>query len=286
MSSSLVGCVDGDQIETTRDESEITGVQNTPTRNEQLLATAGKYRDVLYVWSNGFGCTGTVIAPHAVLTARHCIANAGATGFVGWSEFGYMSLPFTNSYTNPYLEPGRRPDWWVALDEQQKASGGRTDDWPAMHDHAVLFVPGLTQAVLDQMRVQLAQLDPNEPTDHYAIVGVGSTGGARRDWGDTRLVPATPNAITNTSTRDGYLTRDGINYGSSIGDAGDSGGPTFGFQHVVLPRRNAAGTTTVEIGHALVGTTQNSLDMAPLAYVSNMTPNQRDTVRLNQLWIA
>lgn len=223
------------------------------------------------------GCTGSIVGPYAVLTAAHCADSGG----IGWGGSGQW-FAIAASQINPYLQPAYRPNWWIALNEQQKAApGGRQDDWPAQHDHRIQFVPSLTPDVLAQNGILPVRLEPYERVTHFAAVGIGSTGGDFRDYVPAKYVAATPNTIT-ADPRDGYFTHDTgtANYGSV--DAGDSGGPTLGFY-----RQSWGSGSSFDVNHTVFSTTQNTGgDTAPLAYNAGipLTANQSLTVRYNALW--
>src|SRR5262245_37635090 len=120
-----------------------------PIGQESIAPDAGRFREVMLT-STGGTCTGTVIGPFAVVTAAHCGA-AGATGAINWPATTNdmlngrtaLSLPVANTFVSPYIKAPHIPQWWDQLNAaQQRTPGGRLDDWPAMHDQAVLFVPG------------------------------------------------------------------------------------------------------------------------------------------------
>jgi hypothetical protein len=237
---------------------------------------------------NPGGCTGTVIGPYAVLSAAHCVFNEP----ISWGAAS-LSLPVTLHHTNPYLiHEGANaftPDWWITLNNAQKAApGGRQDDWPAQHDQDVMFVPSLTPNFLYGMGIRPALVAPPGAvgTTSFRIVGVGSVGvtGASRMHMAAAFRPSNVNTIT-VAPRDGYLSRNtAANF--AYADGGDSGGPTFWLD--VQPWVN--GTSYVARKY-IVGTAQNTGqggDVAPLAYNPGitMTANQLLTARLNSMWIA
>jgi hypothetical protein len=234
------------------------------------------------------GCTGTVIGPYAVLGAKHCVSS----GSVSWAGSG-VTLPVAMSHVNPYtVHEGANvftPDWWITLNNAQKAApGGRQDDWPAQHDQAVMFVPSLTPSFLYALSITPALVAPGSVgTTNFRIVGVGSTGptGPTRMYMATGFIPSNPNTIT-VGPRDGYLGRStAANF--AYADGGDSGGPNFWLD--VQPWVNG---TSYVARKVLVGTTHNGKspggDLAPLAYNPGitMTANQLLTARLNSLWVA
>jgi hypothetical protein len=238
----------------------------------------------LKVGGSSASCTATVVGPYTVLTANHCTTGQPASSVsINWTDVG--DVPVQAIRYNPYLNPTYTPSWWTTLNNQQKQSGGRQDDWPAQHDHVLLFVPTLTPAWLTQHNLTPASIGApygSGQTYTYNTIGVGSTGsGASRSWVPSEFVVANTNTITS-NPRDGYLTENqsAANFGSV--DQGDSGGPAMGFL-----KWPYVGGTTLDIGHFVVGTAQNTGgDKAPIAYQTGttLTANQTLTVRLNSLF--
>lgn len=255
-------------------EDEVAGNGGSAVSREENKAGIGKYRAMMYVGVGG-GCTGTVIAPHVVLSAAHC---GDTPGWIMYRDIGWLSV--SAIYKNPSLITQHRPDWWVALDNAQKAAGGRQDDWPAQHDQILLFVPDLTAEVLADNDIEPVAIDPYAGADQYRLVGVASTPNADfRDHIANRFVPSNANTITS-HPRDGYLRRDNTTAGFGTATSGDSGGSTIGSLSFPWSFGSFEGPRFV------VGTAQNPVDLAPMAYDPGitMTPNQRLTVRLNSLW--
>ena len=257
------------------------GSTQTPASEPNDLS--GAFPETMYTLAT-LGCTGTVIAPYAVLTAAHC----GPEGvLIRWNGTEFAAGA---TYKSPYLEHSGSaiytPDWWIALNNAQKAAGGNQNDWPAQHDLAIFFVPALTPTFLRDRGITPALISPpggSVGTTNFKIVGVASTTNAasRRSMASA-FVAAQANVITSTP-RDGYLTRSSAP-NLAGGNLGDSGGPTFWLD--VQPWLNG---TTYVARKVIVGTLQNtgpSGDLPPLNYNPGitMTPNQRLTVRLNAHW--
>ena len=272
---------------------------DTTIAGEPAVPSAGFYRPVL----RAPGCTATIVAPHLAVSANHC----GTPPRLFYDDG--TSFNVTMSWMSPYLRDPYVPEWWKVLNDRQKAaSGGRQDDWPAMHDIAVLFLPDLTAEWLAQQQVQPVQTF----VDHAFTQGdvtrmpfiadtafwsVGLSGD-QRHFGRVRFLPATVDSITGFP-RDGFITRDGAQAGYVQPRPGDSGGPTFwegpnGHEFTPFPvlvgtnqngcpgrgpgGRNDASNRNVE-GCTFGG------DIAPIGAFDGMTANQKATAIKNALWV-
>ena len=266
-------------------ESELRIQGNTPwttVSREDTVPDDGDYREVARVrWDGNWNCTATVLGPHAVLTARHCVDETTVGPIeVVWDDAGVV-MDVSAVSVNPYLDPNYHPQWWTALNEaQMQQPGGRQTDWPAQHDMTMLFVPDLTAEFLAENQIVPPFVDSRATSTNQRLIGTGSTGGAWRDSVEALFVDATPNSITS-STRDGYITSSGTASGFGTANGGDSGGPTLGSSWVTM-----GNGIPVESRRHLVGTTQNQVDRAPLADPGiDLTENQELTIRLNAGWV-
>jgi hypothetical protein len=250
---------------------EISSGGGATVSSEPASPTDGLYPEVMHTTSTIGGCTATVLGPYAVLTARHCVDQGRAVS-IEWDIDAYA---VANRFDNPYLDEPYRLPWWTAENDKQIASGGRTTDWPAMHDHVLYFVPSLTPEVLAAYEMTPPLLRPNRVVSQYEIVG-GRTLGTRQ-FAPVGFVDAEPGCLFKCWPRDGYQTLDG-NFGES--EDGDSGSPVYGYKDFFF----GPNLTQYRVKH-LVSTTQNPVDRAPVAYTANMTVNQRETVRVNSLWL-
>jgi hypothetical protein len=284
-----VGCGSPDRPEDEGRTQNVTesvsanGGSTVPVNREDNFLV-GAFPEVMLAALSG-GCTGTVIGPYTVLTAKHCTDNLDLpNAYVAWHGV-FPELSISKVYLNPYVFPAYTPSWWVTLNQNQQAEGGRMDDWPAQHDQAILFVPGLTpQYIRDNRLTPAAVYPPNRATtSNFTVVGVASTGGPFRDYYPTRFLPATPNEIRQhaTSSRDGYFTRDEHTANFGIAGNGDSGGPTEWVESFPWP-----GGAPYVTQRVVTAVTHTAVASAPMGYDPGlgMTANQTLTANINSMW--
>ena len=275
--------------------------------SELTKADAGRYRGVMHVKvrddnGNWKHCTGTVIAPYAVLTAASCRGSLGQFRADRSVRWGNISMEIDNDFTNPFgaklaffralnlriphdringhaLESPFAPRWFL---EANNAT--RTDPvpFPNMHDAHIFFVSKLDPEFIQNAGIVVGRIDAFAqfralPAGHkYASVrgvGVGSTGGDKRQSVNLKLVEG--------STRKGFITvdTDARKYGKS--DQGDEGGPAF----MQLWHNDTELTSDPGV---IVGTHQNGVDLVPFAYLPTLSTikdsHTIDTIRRNHLW--
>jgi hypothetical protein len=185
--SMAIGCGDGGDIG--QGEMDITAnlSDRRAVRSEWMRASHGKYRSVM----DSGGCTGTVLGPHAVLTAYHCLKpliseteydvdcnpiGSGASRFVAWRNNPLdtgddLVFEITGNFGNPHAINKK---YFLSKHLRTPASSngkgcefrpfaptfwrGRTE-LPHPHDVAVYFVPGLTQQFIDANGIEIPRLD-------------------------------------------------------------------------------------------------------------------------------
>lgn len=271
----LGGC-DEDAVELDDAELRISG--NTPTtlvHREDTVPDEGIYPEVMRVQlpSGQGNCTGTVVAPFAVLTASHCVNDAtGGPVQIAWDDAG-IDMDVTAYTVIPYITPTYYPQWWADLNTVSNNS-------PWQHDLTMLFVPDLTPEFMAENQIVPPTVDPHVDTEFKRLVGVGSTGGQSRDWVPTYFLSAIPGTIWG-ARRDGLITASGTTAGFGVTDGGDSGGPTFGSDWVT----GGPGTSFEGRRHLVGVTFGNFVERAPLGDPGvPLTPNQELTIRLNAGW--
>ncbi len=323
-----VACGGDDALSTT--EQEITGNAGNAAavQSEQMRPGAGRYRSVM----EADGCTGTVIGPHAVLTAYHCaralaadirydrdcnISGPGRRRYVRWFADPAVGgddtrMEVTNSYGNPhainrkyFLSRGLpvpphaqgqgceyrpyRPTWW-----------GNSTTLPHPHDVALFFVPGLTRQFMNQNGITAASIDatalnravqnnrafanglpwPTPVWFNFELVGRMGAGNKTRRYGPALFSVAdvsSPGQLALVTSQAGFVHT----------NPGDSGGPTWGYINTLWGTSRLVVATT-KSGYTL-GTQTNAasgnVNTVPVAYQAGMSARQRESVRLNHLWL-
>lgn len=216
---------------------------------EDTSIAMGQYKEVMAIP----GCTASVVGPYAVLTAKHCDNHSS----VYWPVSG-VNFPASFAQINSYVHQPYWPRWWNTLNNAQIAAGGRTDDWPAQHDHKVIFVPGLTPDYLaENFRLfgwKPLQINPQGVSNSQIAIGVSSGSDTTRQFVDVEYAASVPNQITSLN-RDGYFNyKKSGTYFTNV-QGGDSGGPAIGSYFTPWP---AAATGSIEGPRHVLSTHQGA----------------------------
>ncbi len=255
--------------------SEATESQSAPihanpgstiTKSTEPTALTGQFPQVLFVSTGSGTCTGTVIAPYAILSAAHCNP-ASQKSLLSWSGVQDQG----SGIDNPYFRAPYIPAWVSSLRISSQ-----------MYDQTVFFDPNLTPQFLAAHQLNPVPVNPGFYPSTFTTVGVGSTGGGSRDFIAEQFVQTTANSAAPPI--DGYLTGDGTTPNFGVADPGDSGGP-----HLGLATETWTDGSTFVTGMAIAATTEGAFNInAPLMYNPGIgiteTPNQQLTVKLNSMW--
>lgn len=345
----MFGCSEDHGLATSENEITANRLDWRSVKSEWMRPNAGVYRQVM----DSSSCTGTVVGPHAVLTAYHCakplagdlrydgpckVIGPGRRQFVKWSNDPIdladdLTMEVTNSFGSPhalnkkYYLSRRLPVPAIAANRGCEYRPYRPTFWgndtqmPHPHDIAIYFVPALTQQFIDANGIEVGKIDGilldrkkaqypphvvsglSLDTISVNFTSVGRMAGinnATRRYGNAFLGGSDP-------SRPGQLPRATTFFDSVHSDAGDSGGPTFGaifrrgwstpsswlspllsladkLSLVFLDRVIVAANKS---GSGIDATTATSGPdyTVPLAYLDGMTVEQRESVRLNHLWL-
>jgi len=148
------------------------------------LDTGNEYPNVgtIQIFADGqwwlLGCTATLVAPDAVLTAAHCTADV-FFGFVAPSDIRitFEAEPGENSvgYTAAAVLP--HPDFWTSSPSPSSGINAKNYLGPGAEDIALIRLAQAVQGISPAPIASVGYLDPlNLADESFTAVGYGFTG--------------------------------------------------------------------------------------------------------------
>jgi hypothetical protein len=168
--SGLVGLLSGCSLQASGENEPLSSSQHpivagTPTTDPALAAIGGivfKYAPAHY---REFSCTGTLIAPKVVLTARHCVA-----GSPGWHFFPLPSFNNFVVFGDNVNKPAQKVKIKGYLTAPPSDAGGLLGD--GGRDIAVLYLDEAPQGITP---AKLGHFNASMLGTHFRIAGFGQT---------------------------------------------------------------------------------------------------------------
>ena len=220
LSLSVVACGSADRQNPSANRQDIAGGQSDP--DDQNIV--GLYMQK--GWS-GAMCSGTLIAPNLILTARHCVAAIlPQSEYVacGTSYFGNLT-PGNDVFVSTDANLDQQGTWYQGADVRVPSESTEV----CGYDVALVIT---AENIPIEPIVPRIDLEP-QTDEAYTAVGYGQQGAT--GWGGSRMILSGLSVMCGAGT---CASGSGIQSSEFLGDtgvcSGDSGGPALDAKHKVI----------------------------------------------------